>query len=107
QCGRLLRHHERRRLGKSRRGEKLEVPRPKFAPHLRRRGRLKIVRLMRVRIPGLLRSYTNGADTVTPDFRGPAPTLSDALAELDARFPGFSFRIVDEQCTIRPHIRFF
>jgi hypothetical protein len=62
---------------------------------------------MRVRIPGLLRSYTNGAETVTLDFRGPAPTLSDALAELDARFPGFRFRIVDEQCAIRPHIRFF
>jgi len=62
---------------------------------------------MQVRIPGLLRSYTNGAETVTLDFGGPAPTLSDALAELDARFPGFRFRIVDEQRAIRPHIRFF
>ena len=34
-------------------------------------------------------------------------TLADALAELDARFPGFRFRIVDEQGAIRPHIKMF
>lgn len=62
---------------------------------------------MEVRIPGLLRSYTNGAETVTLSLSGPQPTLADALAELDARFPGFKFRIVDEQGAIRPHIRFF
>jgi hypothetical protein len=62
---------------------------------------------MRVRIPGLLRSYTGGAEAVTLDLRPPTPTLADALAELDARFPGFRFRIVDEQGAIRPHIKFF
>ena len=62
---------------------------------------------MQVRIPGLLRSYTNGAATVVLDLAGPAPTLADALADLDARFPGFRFRIVDEQHAIRPHIKMF
>jgi sulfur-carrier protein len=62
---------------------------------------------MQVRIPGLLRSYTNGAETVALDLRGPAPTLADALVDLDARFPGLKFRIVDEQQAIRPHIKIF
>jgi sulfur-carrier protein len=62
---------------------------------------------MQVRIPGLLRSYTNGAETVALELRGPAPTLADALADLDSRFPGFRFRIVDEQQSIRPHIKIF
>ena len=62
---------------------------------------------MQVRIPGLLRSYTNGAATVDLDLTGPAPNLADALAGLDARFPGFKFRIVDEQGAIRPHIKMF
>lgn len=57
-----------------------------------------------VRIPGLLRSYTAGADTV--DI-GVCETLGDALAALDARFPGFRFRVVDEQGAIRPHIKLF
>lgn len=62
---------------------------------------------MQVRIPGLLRSYTNGAETIALDLRGPSASLADALADLDARFPGFKFRIVDEQEAIRPHIKMF
>ena len=62
---------------------------------------------MEVRIPGLLRSYTGGAATVAVVLRAPAPTLADALADLDARFPGFRFRIIDEQGAIRPHIKIF
>ncbi len=62
---------------------------------------------MQVRIPGLLRSYTKGAEVVGVEPRGDAPTLADALADLDARFPGFRFRIVDEQGAIRPHIKIF
>ena len=57
-----------------------------------------------VRIPGLLRSYTAGADNV------PLPshaTLDEALRDLDSRFPGLRFRIVDEQQAIRPHIKLF
>ncbi len=62
---------------------------------------------MNVRIPGLLRSYTNGAQTVDVDTASAAPTLADALAALNDRFPGFQFRIVDEQGAIRAHIKIF
>lgn len=34
-------------------------------------------------------------------------TLADVLADLDRRFPGIRFRVVDEQDRIRPHMRFF
>jgi molybdopterin synthase sulfur carrier subunit len=59
---------------------------------------------MIVRIPGLLRSYTKGIDTVEV---ATAATLGDVLDTLDARFPGLRFRIVDEQSAIRPHIKLF
>jgi molybdopterin converting factor small subunit len=59
---------------------------------------------MIVRIPGLLRSYTKGIDTVEV---ATTATLGDALNALDARFPGLRFRIVDEQSAIRPHIKLF
>jgi len=59
---------------------------------------------MIVRIPGLLRSYTNGASSIE---LAPAATLAAALADLDARFPGLRFRIIDEQDHIRPHIKLF
>ena len=62
---------------------------------------------MHVRIPGLLRTYTQGAETVALESKGDDRTLADALAELDARYPGFKFRIVDEQGAIRPHIKIF
>ena len=59
---------------------------------------------MIIRIPGLLRSYTKGVDTVEV---ATAATLGDVLNTLDARFPGLRFRIVDEQSAIRPHIKLF
>ena len=34
-------------------------------------------------------------------------TLADVLADLDRRFPGMRFRMIDEQERIRPHIRLF
>jgi sulfur-carrier protein len=59
---------------------------------------------MRVLIPGLLRSYTGGAETVVlPEHA----TLDHALRDLDSRFPGLRFRVVDEQDAIRPHIKMF
>ena len=57
-----------------------------------------------VRIPGLLRSYTGGADQVEV---GTPATLGDAVNALDARFPGIRFRIIDEQDAVRPHIKLF
>jgi molybdopterin converting factor small subunit len=57
-------------------------------------------------IPGLLRSYTGGAARVDLALDANA-SLDAALRELDARYRGFRFRIVDEQGAIRPHIRIF
>jgi molybdopterin converting factor small subunit len=34
-------------------------------------------------------------------------TLADLLADLDRRYPGIRFRVIDEQDAIRPHIRIF
>jgi sulfur-carrier protein len=34
-------------------------------------------------------------------------TLDDLLADLDRRFPGIRFRVVDEQGRLRPHMRIF
>lgn len=58
---------------------------------------------MRVLIPNPLRSYTNGAGTVDAHGR----TLDELTADLDRRYAGLRFRVIDEQRQIRPHIRFF
>ena len=57
---------------------------------------------MQVVIPGGLRSYTEQART-----EAEGATLAEVLADLDRRYPGIRFRMVDEQDRIRPHIRFF
>jgi len=58
---------------------------------------------MRVLIPSPLFSYTGGRAEV--DAAG--ATVDEVLFDLDARFPGIRFRVVDEQGRIRPHIRFW
>ena len=61
-----------------------------------------------VLIPGLLRSYTEGQPRIELDLPGAGEQSVDAaLCELDARYPGIRFRIVDEQGAIRRHIRIF
>jgi molybdopterin converting factor small subunit len=57
---------------------------------------------VRVSIPTPLRSYT-GAARVTAEGR----SLAALLADLDARFPGIRFRMIDEQDSLRPHIKIF
>ncbi len=57
---------------------------------------------MQVLIPTALWSYT-GAPRV--EARG--STLGEVLADLDRRFPGIRFRMVDEQDRMRPHMRVF
>ena len=57
---------------------------------------------MRVLIPSALQSYT-GDSWVDAD----GATLAEVLADLDRRYPGMRFRMVDEQQRIRPHVRFF
>jgi molybdopterin synthase sulfur carrier subunit len=57
---------------------------------------------MKVLIPSPLLSYTGKKEV---DAEG--QTLAEVLADLDARYPGLRFRIVDEQDQLRGHIRFF
>lgn len=59
--------------------------------------------VIRVRVASPLRSYTHGA----PVVEGKGNTLEAVLADLDARFPGIRFRMIDEQGRVRPHIRLF
>jgi molybdopterin converting factor small subunit len=58
---------------------------------------------MRVFVPSALRSYTGQKDEVEAG----GATLEQLLRELDRRYPGFRFRIIDEQDCIRPHIKIF
>lgn len=58
---------------------------------------------MRVFIPSPLYSYTGGQSEV----EGNGGSLAEVLLELERRFPGLRFRIIDEQDQARPHIRFF
>jgi molybdopterin synthase sulfur carrier subunit len=58
---------------------------------------------MQVRIPSPLRSYTGGNQQV--DVEG--HSLQELLGNLDAKFPGIRFRMIDEQNAIRRHIKFY
>lgn len=58
---------------------------------------------MRVHIPGPLRSYTRGAARVEV----PGETVAQVLKELDGRFPGIRFRMIDEQDCVRTHMKVF
>lgn len=58
---------------------------------------------MEVFIPSPLRSYCAGRSKV--EAKG--ATLGEVLEDLDARYPGMRFRMIDEQDAIRRHIRVF
>ena len=58
---------------------------------------------MKVLIPDPLRSYTEERRSVEAD----GATLGEVLADLDRRYPGIRFRMIDEQDAIRRHIRIF
>jgi molybdopterin synthase sulfur carrier subunit len=57
---------------------------------------------MNVLIPTPLRSYT-GQRVVEAS----GSTLGAVLADLDRKFPGIRFRMINEQDRMRPHVRFF
>ena len=57
---------------------------------------------MKVLIPGALQSYT-GASHV----QAQGATLDAMFADLDRRYPGLRFRVVDEQGQLRPNMRLF
>lgn len=59
--------------------------------------------MTRVRIPTPLRSYTGGAANVVAE----GATVGELLADLDRQYPGFAFRMVDEQRRMRPHMVVF
>src|SRR5258706_14081021 len=77
-------------------GERLASP-----PHLL--GRIGAAHVTVVHVPSPLHSYTSGRSEVTAT----GPTLSDLLSDLDRQFPGFRFRVVDEQDRIRSTILFY
>jgi molybdopterin converting factor small subunit len=58
---------------------------------------------VKVIIPSPLHSYTGRRAEVEAE----GGTLATLLDDLDARYPGIRFRIIDEQDQIRPHILFF
>ena len=57
---------------------------------------------MKVLIPSALRPYTDAAEI---DVAG--DTLAALLSEMERRYPGIRFRMIDEQDNMRPHVRFF
>ena len=57
---------------------------------------------MKVLIASPLRSYT-GADEV----EAAGDSLGALLADLDRRYPGIRFRMIDEQDRLRRHMRIF
>ncbi|MCC6466929.1 MAG: MoaD/ThiS family protein [Alphaproteobacteria bacterium] len=57
---------------------------------------------MKVLIPGPLRSYTREREV-----EASGATLAELLADLERRYPGLRFRMIDEQDRMRRHIRFF
>jgi sulfur-carrier protein len=57
---------------------------------------------MKVLIPSALRSYTERSEA-----EASGATLAAVLTDLDRRYPGIRFRMIDEQDRIRRHIRVF
>ena len=57
---------------------------------------------MKVLIPSPLRSYTKARQV-----EASGATLGGLLADLDRRYPGLRFRMIDEQDQMRRHVRFF
>jgi molybdopterin converting factor small subunit len=58
---------------------------------------------MKIAIPSVLHAYTRGERRV--DAVG--GTLAELLADLDVRYPGIRFRMVNEAGALRPHMRIF
>jgi sulfur-carrier protein len=58
---------------------------------------------VKVLLPSPLAGYTAGRREVEAD----GGTLAELLGDLNRRYPGIRFRIIDEQDAVRPHIRIF
>lgn len=59
--------------------------------------------MIQVLIPSQLTSYTGGATRV----EAAGATVAGVLDDLDHRFPGLKFRVIDEQDRVRKHMRLF
>jgi molybdopterin converting factor small subunit len=57
---------------------------------------------MQVLIPGALRPYTQASQV-----EAAGSTLHELFADLDRRYPGLRFRVVDEQGRLRANLRVF
>jgi molybdopterin converting factor small subunit len=58
---------------------------------------------VKVWIPTPLLSYTGQRKQVEAE----GATLAELMLDLDRRFPGIRFRVIDEQDGLRPHMRLF
>ncbi len=58
---------------------------------------------MKVGIPSVLERYTGGAREV----EAVGATLTEMIKDLDERYPGIRFRMVNERGALRPHVRIF
>ena len=59
--------------------------------------------MIKVLVPSQLHSYTGGVSRLQAD----GATVDAVLDDLDRRFPGLKFRVIDEQARIRRHMRLF
>ncbi|MES2721958.1 MAG: MoaD/ThiS family protein [Pseudomonadota bacterium] len=59
--------------------------------------------MIRVAVPSQLIAYTAGRTRVEADGR----TVGQVMDDLDRRYPGLKFRVIDEQDRIRRHMRIF
>ena len=58
---------------------------------------------VRVSVASILFEYTGGESELEAKGR----SVIEVLRDLDSRYRGFLFRIVDEQDRLRPHIKIF
>jgi len=58
---------------------------------------------MKVHLGSVLHEYTGGRAEV----QAQGTTVAGVLEDLDRRYPGLRFRVVDEQGAVRPHMRVF
>ena len=59
--------------------------------------------MTKVIVPTQLRGYTAGKAEVEAN----GATLDEVLVDLDRQFPGFRFRVIDEQDRVRRHVIIF
>ncbi len=58
---------------------------------------------VKVHLSSHVRSYTGGEAHVEAE----GGTLGELMADLERRYPGIRFRVIDEQDRIRAHMNFF